>query len=318
MAFDLKTATPDTSFPANGFLFGADSQSATDPSIYSHTAYLNYILSLANTWAATQTITPAANANALAVTGYSLTGANAQSIIDLSGTWNTSGTPSAIKLNVTDTASNASSLLVQLQVGGSNVFTVNKSGGTTLQSGAAYSISEDVFLYRDAANVFAQRNSTNAQTVRIYGTYTDASNYERIALGYDTGNGRYFLQTQKAGSGATRDLYFQGGTASGFVYSRSGGNILEFGQDGVGTYWRITSAGAFVAATDNAYDIGAVGATRPRNLFLGSYMSMTEMTAPSAPATNSVRVYAEDNGSGKTRLMALFATGAAQQIAIEP
>jgi hypothetical protein len=45
---------------------------------------------------------------------------------------------------------------------------------------------------------------------------------------------------------------------------------------------------------------------------------MTEMTAPSAPATNSVRIYAEDNGSGKTRLMALFATGAAVQIAIEP
>ena len=45
---------------------------------------------------------------------------------------------------------------------------------------------------------------------------------------------------------------------------------------------------------------------------------MAEMTAPAAPAANSVRIYAEDNGSGKTRLMALFATGAAQQIAIEP
>ena len=42
------------------------------------------------------------------------------------------------------------------------------------------------------------------------------------------------------------------------------------------------------------------------------------MTAPSAPATNSVRIYAEDNGAGKTRLMALFATGSAVQIAIEP
>jgi hypothetical protein len=42
------------------------------------------------------------------------------------------------------------------------------------------------------------------------------------------------------------------------------------------------------------------------------------MTAPAAPATNNVRIYAEDNGSGKTRIMALFATGAAVQIAIEP
>jgi hypothetical protein len=45
---------------------------------------------------------------------------------------------------------------------------------------------------------------------------------------------------------------------------------------------------------------------------------MTEMTAPSAPAANKARIYAEDNGSGKTRLMVLFPTGAAQQIAIEP
>jgi hypothetical protein len=45
---------------------------------------------------------------------------------------------------------------------------------------------------------------------------------------------------------------------------------------------------------------------------------MAEMTAPAAPAANGVRIYAVDNGSGKTQLMALFATGAAQQIAIEP
>lgn len=43
-----------------------------------------------------------------------------------------------------------------------------------------------------------------------------------------------------------------------------------------------------------------------------------EMTAPAAPAANGYRIYAEDNGSGKTRLMVKFATGDAQQIAIEP
>lgn len=48
------------------------------------------------------------------------------------------------------------------------------------------------------------------------------------------------------------------------------------------------------------------------------YLEFAEQTAPSAPSTNQVRIYAEDNGSGKTRIMALFATGAAQQIAIEP
>lgn len=50
----------------------------------------------------------------------------------------------------------------------------------------------------------------------------------------------------------------------------------------------------------------------------GGAMQFTEMTAPSAGASNTVRLYAEDNGAGKTRLMALFSTGAAQQVAIEP
>lgn len=53
-------------------------------------------------------------------------------------------------------------------------------------------------------------------------------------------------------------------------------------------------------------------------LIPAAFLQMTEMTAPAAGATNAVRIYAEDNGAGKTRLMALFATGAAQQIAIEP
>ena len=50
----------------------------------------------------------------------------------------------------------------------------------------------------------------------------------------------------------------------------------------------------------------------------GATLEFREQTAPSAPSTNNVRIYAEDNGAGKTRLMARFASGAAQQIAIEP
>ena len=49
-----------------------------------------------------------------------------------------------------------------------------------------------------------------------------------------------------------------------------------------------------------------------------NFIAGAEMTAPAAPAANGYRIFAEDNGAGKTRLMVLFATGAAQQIAIEP
>ena len=71
-------------------------------------------------------ITAPANASALSSTGYSLTGSNASSMIDLAGIWNTSGTPSAFKLNVTDTESNAASLLMDLQVDGSSKFSISR------------------------------------------------------------------------------------------------------------------------------------------------------------------------------------------------
>lgn len=46
-------------------------------------------------------------------------------------------------------------------------------------------------------------------------------------------------------------------------------------------------------------------------------VSLAESGAPNA-VSNTVILYAEDNGSGKTRLMAKFPTGSAVQIAIEP
>ncbi len=46
-------------------------------------------------------------------------------------------------------------------------------------------------------------------------------------------------------------------------------------------------------------------------------MTFAEMTAPGAGAANTARIYAKDNGSGKTQLMVQFATGSEIQIAIE-
>lgn len=267
--FNFKTATPDVTFPSGGFLFGADSQSAATPSIYAGTTYLAYILGLANTWTATQTITPAANTSALAVTGYSLTGSNAQSLIDLAGTWNTSGTPTALKLNVTDTASNTASLLMDLQVGGSTIGAIRKNPSDTVplftgQSGKTSGISiwdsirvslisnsvehmqvingnvtiashvklgfspnpsgaidPDTVLVRDAANTLALRNSTNAQTQRWYGTYTDGSNYRRIAISMTTA-GVASIAPEGAGTGASGNVLH----ISGLPTSNPGAGIL--------------------------------------------------------------------------------------------
>jgi hypothetical protein len=58
----------------------------------------------------------------------------------------------------------------------------------------------DLTLFRDAADTLAQRRTTNAQTSRVYGTYTDASNYVRVAL--SSTSTAVTLAAETAGTGA--------------------------------------------------------------------------------------------------------------------
>jgi hypothetical protein len=62
------------------------------------------------------------------ITGNSLTGSSATSALSITQTWNTTGNPTAILLNVTNTASGASANLIDLQVGGVSQFKVDKNG----------------------------------------------------------------------------------------------------------------------------------------------------------------------------------------------
>jgi hypothetical protein len=64
------------------------------------------------------------------------------------------------------------------------------------------SATRDVFLYRDAANTFGQRNGTNAQTTNLYNTYTDGSNYERLATTWSSNV--CYTRPQNAGTGSAR------------------------------------------------------------------------------------------------------------------
>lgn len=151
-----------------------------------------------------------------------------QPILDLSQTWNASGvTFTGLKFNATSTASASASLLLDLQVGGTSKFKVDKTGAGTFAgavSGASYiaagsylqagtglalpstsgwiQIGSDTTLTRDAANTLALRNTTNAQTFRVYNTYTDASNYERFAVTWSSDVA--YARAQNAGTGSAR------------------------------------------------------------------------------------------------------------------
>lgn len=59
--------------------------------------------------------------------------------------------------------------------------------------------SQDLIATRDAANVWAQRNGVNAQASRLYYSYTDASNYTRLA--FKTATGVHTIEAESAGTG---------------------------------------------------------------------------------------------------------------------
>jgi hypothetical protein len=479
---DLKTETPDASLPATGFLFGADSQAAASPSVYTTQSVATRLL------------------GSTTLSGTTIT-ANAP-VLDLAQTWNNAAvTFTGAKFNVTDTASNAASLLMDLQVGGASRFGVRKNGdinssgslslgnnqgiflqgsassvnlvsgtninwnnelyltrrgaanlrlgaadaaapvaqtlsvqgvvaGTTNTAGANLTIAgsqgtgtgaggsivfqvapagssgtaqnalatawlmnsagsfvpgsdngpslgsggsrinsafiataielgtnatirwSDVTLRRDADNTLALRNGTNAQTFRVYNT-TDGTNSEFGGIRWTSNV--FEIGAQTAGTGTNRLVRFTSAVSSGSAWefrnsaaqvpvlviagsdrsvslspqvnmlvANAGGfaSNLDYSSGASSTY-------AFQAKNGNASIIyfGLIGSAAKvmqlndgsgRGDGYGAATEMWEMTAPAAPAANGVRIYAVDNGSGKTQLMALFATGAAQQIAIEP
>jgi hypothetical protein len=68
----------------------------------------------------------------LSLASLSITGASSDSSFAINHTWNTTGNPSAIFLNITNTASGASSNLMDLQVGGVSQFKVDKVGAVSI------------------------------------------------------------------------------------------------------------------------------------------------------------------------------------------
>lgn len=173
----------------------------------------------------------------------------------------------------------------------------------------------DIFLTRDAANVLAQRNSTSAQAFRVYNTYTDASNYERGNIEWNSNTFR--IGPSNAGTGSMRNLLFGGIGADTGIFFRP--NVST--ADG----WNINSSSHLLAETDNTNDIGASGASRPRNLYVGTDITLggvlnggvstqTEDTAPDA-STDYVLTYDASATANKKVLLSRVKSTLATPIA---
>ena len=123
----------------------------------------------------------------------------------------------------------------------------------TLTAGKTFGWS-DVLFARDAAATLALRNSTNAQTLRVYSTYTDASNNEGFQV--RTTAGLVALETFANGTGTIRDLYISVGAAN--------------------SIWRFAASnGHFYCQNDNLSTIGGATANRPASVYAASNILVT-------------------------------------------
>ena len=164
-------------------------------------------------------------------------GTNVGVLID--GIISQSGTAGYTMLDINPTESSTGSgtkLLQRWAVGGTTRAGINNNGEAAVAavyaSGVALGASPtvfggDVILSRDAANTLAQRNSTNAQTFRIYKTYTDASNYERLDLTWS--GSQAFIGVTYAGTGAGRELQFVSYGSAAFTLTATAHMALAAG-----------------------------------------------------------------------------------------
>ena len=110
------------------------------------------------------------------ILGQSLASAEAVSILELSQTWNTTGTPTAIKLNVTDTASNAASLVLDLQQSFTSRFRVRKDGALTINGNPSTATTLADFQSNTTSAV-----SISYQGIITFGNAASALNFQGIA-----------------------------------------------------------------------------------------------------------------------------------------
>lgn len=170
-----------------------------------------------------------------------------------------------------------------------------------------------VGLYGASASVGSSLTLASDKAVRISST-TDPDGTADLQFARVAANAAWISNpAQSAGTLLVGDVTGASGFAFGYYTAAriQGGSTFSLGWttgNGNGT---IDCVLGRIGA-----NILGVGATAPGTG--GVALQMLEMTAPAAAATNGVRIYAEDNGAGKTRLMAIFQSGAAQQIAIEP
>lgn len=219
----------------------------------------------------TTTITPAANTSAIVSTGYSVTGSGTTPLVDLSGTWNTTGAPTLIRANVTATATGGLSTvkLIDLQIGGASCFNVNGFGGVTapLSFSASTTTSFRNITFGGTASENTFSASSNIQptagTRNIYFSsiaFTPTSGTATLTNFIVAGS----INQTGGANGITRGLYVNPTiTAAADWRSIEWSNNTGWGLYGTGTGLNYLNGGLLIGTTTNAgYKLDVNGTAR--------------------------------------------------------
>ena len=137
-------------------------------------------------------------------------------------------------------------------------FYISVNGGSPQKVATSGTSSYFPNLWQEDANTLGAYNGTNAQGLHIYGTYTNASNYERTGLGWDAADNYFVLRNENAGTGGQHGIGFWIGS---------------------GIRWAIDAASVFKPFSNNSFDIGAVTPSQlvPRTVYAGtSFDTLTQ------------------------------------------
>lgn len=245
-------------------------------------------------------------------------------IYDMADTWTDGSTYTAIKMNVTDTSSNAASKLLDLQVGGVSKFAVDKDGVITSANGTL--VSDMAETWNDVGTVFTAikmnvTNTTSATGSKLIDlqlggvSYFNVDKDKTVAIA-DGGNLKFTGIGQiHAENGYLRLLALAelpGGASS---YIRGGNAVdLQFATSNT-VRWLIDRVdGHLEAGTDNSWDIGQSGAGRPRNVYAGTAFILADgVTAPTA-TVGSAKLYV-DTADGDLKV--IFGDGVIKTIATD-
>ncbi|MCU1270949.1 MAG: putative autotransporter protein [Acidobacteriaceae bacterium] len=142
------------------------------------------------------------------------------------------------------------------------------------------------------SNTLEQVNGTSPQAFRVYGTWSDASNWERTGLSWDQGDSYFVLKNENAGTGSQRGIGFW-----------IGSNIR----------WAIDTASALKPFTDNSYNVGSA-TLRPKTVYAATSFDMSTTGAQTFEICNdsttgtSLNFLAKLNGANPSCAVKLATT----------